>query len=80
MFSCSVPALFSEHFPSKNRSNNDNFGVPGDPILDTFGVQVAPWAPFGAKGVLDRVLGCILGELWPPFGSPWANFFRHFWM
>ena len=79
-FSCGVPALFSSHFPPNNRSKIDHFGVPGGPILAIFGVLGAHWAQVGAKGALEIVLGCILGRFWPPFGSPWGHFFRHFWM
>ena len=71
---------FLLHFPSKNRSKIDNFGVPGGHILDTFGALGASWAQVGAKGVLESALGCILAGFWPPFGNPWAYFFRYFWM
>ena len=46
--------------------------MPEGPILAVFGVLGGPWAQVGAKGVLEKVLGCILGGFWQ------ANFFDIF--
>ena len=46
--------------------------------MTIFGVLGAPWTQVGAKGALEKVLGCILGGFGPPFGSPWANVFSTF--
>ena len=69
-FSCGAAVLFSYNLPTKSPSTIDDFGVPGDHILDMFGVLGAPWAPSGAKGALAIVLGYMLGRFPLPFMTP----------